>query len=111
MPGTGIQVPSRYTTSAARVNQMRFLSSVALEKTPRFMFAASCSAADAIPLLSRTRQNISRGRLPVRERPRPITLLRLTYYLGRGFGSASLLRRRDHDRTAGLLDRRLGRLG
>src|SRR5579863_10418698 len=34
--------------SAPRVNQMRFLSSVALEKTPRLRFAASCSAAEAM---------------------------------------------------------------
>jgi hypothetical protein len=31
-----------------RVNQIRFLSSVALEKAPKFRFAASCSAAEAM---------------------------------------------------------------
>src|SRR5664280_1126163 len=34
--------------SAPRVNQMRFLSSSALEKADQLILAASCSAADAI---------------------------------------------------------------
>ena len=35
-------------TSAPSVNQIRFLSSVALEKAPKLILEASCSAADAI---------------------------------------------------------------
>ena len=35
-------------TSAPSVNQMRFLSSSALEKADQLILAASCSAADAI---------------------------------------------------------------
>ena len=35
-------------TSTASVNQIRFLSSVALAKAPKLMFAASCSAADGM---------------------------------------------------------------
>src|SRR5690349_15709910 len=38
----------RYTSSAPSVNQMRFLSSVAFDRTPRLRLAASCSAADAM---------------------------------------------------------------
>src|SRR5580693_5453629 len=34
--------------SAPRVNQMRCLSSVAFDRTPRLRLAASCSAADAM---------------------------------------------------------------
>src|SRR5262252_4034408 len=37
-------------TSAPRVNQIRFLSSVAFENAERLMLAASCSAADAMDL-------------------------------------------------------------
>ena len=33
-------------TSAPRVNQMRFFSSVALDRAPKLMLAASCSAAE-----------------------------------------------------------------
>src|SRR5258708_5069091 len=41
--------------SAASVNQMRLLSSVALAKTEKLMFAASCSAADAIYVILKPR--------------------------------------------------------
>jgi len=40
-------------TSAPSVNQMRFLSSSALEKADQLILAASCSAADAIALSRR----------------------------------------------------------
>src|SRR3954454_5028003 len=35
-------------TSAPSVNQIRFFSSVAFENAPKFILAASCSAADAM---------------------------------------------------------------
>src|SRR5271169_6428666 len=38
--------------SAPSVNQMRFLSSSAFEKADQLMFAASCSAADAMNMRS-----------------------------------------------------------
>ena len=53
-------------TSAPRVNQMRFLSSSALEKADQLMLAASCSAADAI--VHALRQYRGAGHAPL-ERP------------------------------------------
>ena len=53
-------------TSAPRVNQMRFLSSSALEKADQLMLAASCSAADAI--VYALRQYRGAGHAPL-ERP------------------------------------------
>ena len=48
IPGIGTNDSSRNSTSAPRVNQSRFLSSVAFEKVESEILAASCSAADAI---------------------------------------------------------------
>src|SRR4029079_12986379 len=42
----------RETSSAPRVNQMRFFSSSALASAPKLRFAASCSAAETMFRLS-----------------------------------------------------------
>src|SRR6516164_4982289 len=76
---------------APRVNQIRFLSSVALEKAPKLMLAASCSAADAMGISSWTY----------------CPELLLLSCLGRLRG----LRRNHLDAAAGLLDRGNGGLG
>src|SRR6267154_1578661 len=82
---------------APSVNQIRFLSSVALEKAPKLILEASCSAADAI------------WDLP------GWTYLSGLRLLGRFRGSSrlggGLLRNLDLDAAAGLLDRGDGRLG
>src|SRR3954469_18769342 len=48
MPGSGTKDSSRNTISAPSVNHSRFLRSVALEKLPRLMEEAICSAEDAM---------------------------------------------------------------
>src|SRR4051794_18910169 len=48
MPGSGTKESSRNTTKAPRVNQRRFLRSVAFAKFARLRLEAICSAADAI---------------------------------------------------------------
>src|SRR4051812_20709953 len=48
MPGSGTNESSRNTTRAPRVNQRRFLRSVAFAKLARLRLEAICSAADAM---------------------------------------------------------------
>src|SRR6476646_3995089 len=81
---------------APSVNQIRFLSSVALEKAPKLILEASCSAADAIWDLPGWTY-LSGLRL-------------LCRYRGSRLGG-SLLRYLDLDAAAGLLHRGDGRLG
>src|SRR5918993_98147 len=83
---------------------MRFLSSSALTRAEKLRLAASCSAADAIPISSgyrRPAQPPAKYGVPPGQ---------FTWALGRLFLCRRLpLGGQDRDRSAGLFDRRNGR--
>src|ERR1017187_1142080 len=84
-------------TSAPRVNQMRFLSSSALEKADQLMLAASCSAADAIVHALRLYRGADHAPLSARPgcgRPRQaIDAIRTAAYAARRSNHMALPRR------------------
>ena len=94
-------------SSAPRVNQIRFLSSSALAKAPKLMFAASCSAADAMVPSSDASSDATldhaSGGLAIARGPPPI----FNSMWAEAHAGATTLGTlaSDRDRAAGLLDR------
>src|SRR6185437_14746243 len=87
-------------TRAPSVNQIRFFSSVAFENAPKFMLAASCSAADA--MMSHPWPRCGPYRRTGGTAPRsPARSGRRGLAVALGFGGAV-----DDDRTARGFDRR-----
>src|SRR5690606_31802407 len=107
-PGSGTKLRKRNTISAPIVNQIRWRSSVALEKLARLRLLAILSARDAMDGNSlawpggvpgpRLQVSPYRSGAGMQEPP-PRKNLSL-------FGVVGLFRRDDGDRAAGLLDRR-----
>src|SRR5512137_1587073 len=71
--------------SAPRVNQMRFLSSVAFARTPKLRFDIACSAADAMRYLLSTAAH----RCPCAPQRRPDPDLGLCPARGKGHSDAA----------------------
>src|SRR4051794_31458852 len=101
-------------TSAPSVNQIRFFSSVAFEKAPKFMLAASCSAADAMmsypwprcgPYRRPFPADSGAGSAPPTRARSGRRRLALALGIGRALGRAA-----DDDLAAGRFDRGDGRL-